>query len=149
RFPGHGQKDFFQMRRALQNLAGKPIDIKVLRGDKDERREATATVPAAFGKTIGVRMAMGHITSLRRGSPAEKAGVVAGRDGAVGDTIRAVEAPLPGGGKKRWAASDLPAKALPPASETAVLDPETLPHELRVAMGKVKDAKERKVTLVL
>ncbi|MFO0968620.1 MAG: site-2 protease family protein [Gemmataceae bacterium] len=152
RFPGHGQKDYFQLKKALQDLAGKPIEIKVARGDKDERSEATALVPPAFGKTIGVRMAMGPITSIRKGSPAEKAGIVAGKDGAVGDIIKAVEAPLPGGGVKRWAASDLPAKALPEKAETVVLDPETLPYELRRAMDEVKDTlkpEQRKVKLVL
>jgi regulator of sigma E protease len=119
RFPGHGRRDYFELMKRLQQLAGRDIIVRVQRGDGKETVDVK--LPPSFYQTLGVRMQMGHITNIRDGSPAARAGVQADRKNANdrllrGDLIQKVEVKEPDG------------------STTAIdanLDPERLPFDLR------------------
>ena len=64
--------DYFEFRRRLQGLAGKPMTIQVRRDNSPE--PVNIQVPPAYYRTLGLRMPMGKITAVRAGSPAAKAG---------------------------------------------------------------------------
>jgi len=135
RHPDGDQKDFFKFHAIMQDLAAKPVELKVGREDD---KEATVTVPAAFGRTLGVRMAMGQISSIRNGTPAA-AKITPAKEGQIGDTIKKVEVvykPKPGEESvlKTWGDDSL--------------DPETLPVELRSFMTG-RDFKTTEVRLHL
>lgn len=136
RHPDHGkpgcQKDYFQFLRLMQDLAGKDVEIKV---GRDEGGEQVVPVKPSFGRSLGVRMGIGPITSLRKESSAEKNGIVAGKEGQIGDVIQAVEVDSKGH-EKTW------------SEKEKSLNPETLPYELRKHMENVPKG-ERKVKLHL
>jgi regulator of sigma E protease len=94
--------DFVEYHRRMVLLARKPITFKVQRKDSGETAEII--VKPTFRHNIGVRMRMGEVVALRKGGPAEQAGVVARAEGEqprVGDRIKAVKLPLENG-KQRW-----------------------------------------------
>jgi len=62
--------DYFEFQRRLHQLAGKEITIQVLRRNSSE--PINIRVPPAYTRTLGLRMAMGKITAVRKGSPAAK-----------------------------------------------------------------------------
>lgn len=128
--PGFEQKDYFQLAAWMQDLADKKVELKLKHTDGYEE---TYVVPAAFGRTLGVRMGMGQITSLREGSDAAKK-ITPGKEGQMGDIIKEVEAIGPDGKSiKHWTQKDL--------------DPETLPTELRKAMDTLDAKAAKKVRL--
>ncbi|HWY85826.1 MAG TPA: RIP metalloprotease, partial [Gemmataceae bacterium] len=122
RFPNHGRRDFFELWRRFQLLAGKNMIVVVERGDGKDVTKVQITLPPTFYQTLGVRMQMGHITGIRDGSPAAKAGVLPTRkndnDSLLrGDLIQKAEVTEPDGSVTRW--------------DDKNLDPERLPFELR------------------
>src|SRR5262249_4073871 len=62
--------DYFEFRRRLHQLAGKPIVIQVRRDNSSE--PVNIQFPAAYYRTLGLRMPMGRITAVRKDSPAAK-----------------------------------------------------------------------------
>ncbi len=141
RFPGHGRHDFFELWKRLQRLAGKPIVVRVERGDAKKSHTADITLAPTFYQTLGVRMQMGHITGIRENSPAAKAGVLITRkneNGSVlrGDLIQKVSVTEPDGTVKTY--------------DDKTLDPERLPFELRQWAKRMEKANQPapwKVTL--
>jgi regulator of sigma E protease len=99
RNPGSGLRDYFEFRRRMQELAGKEVTIRVLRGAPGKQQSVDILVPPAFHYTFGARMQMGQVTAIRQGSTAQRAGVQA-RDikrSLNGDIIEKVELPEPDG----------------------------------------------------
>jgi regulator of sigma E protease len=93
RDPTKNQCDYFEFHRRMQLLAGKPVVIRVERVEGQRKTNVDIKVPPTFHYTLGTRMQMGEISSLRKGSPAEQAGVHA-RDTSKkleGDVILRVE----------------------------------------------------------
>lgn len=143
RFPGHGRRDFFELAKRLQRLAGKPIVVRVERGTDKKAHTVDVTLPPTFHHNLGVRMQMGHITAKRNDSPAAKAGVLITRkndDGRVlrGDLIQKVSVKEPGGAVTTY--------------EDETLDPVRLPFDLRQwaeRMDKAKQPLPWKVTLTV
>ncbi len=82
--------EYFAYLDRHQKLAGRPVQVRVKRGDAEE----TLTVPPAFRQTLGVRMRMGAVAAVRGGSPADKAGLKPRvSDADPGDEVVAVELP--------------------------------------------------------
>ncbi len=65
--------DYFEFRRRLHELAGKPMTIQVRRDNSAET--VNIHVPPAYYRTLGLRMPMGRITAVRKGSAAAKEGL--------------------------------------------------------------------------
>lgn len=65
--------DYFEFRRRLHQLAGKPMTIQVRRDNS--RETVNIHVPPAYYRTLGLRMPMGRITAIRKGSAAAKEGL--------------------------------------------------------------------------
>jgi regulator of sigma E protease len=69
------QRDYFEFRKRLRQLAGKEMVIQVRRQKSQEVENIK--VPAAYRWVIpGLRMQMGEIVALRHESPAAKAGIM-------------------------------------------------------------------------
>jgi regulator of sigma E protease len=118
----------FDFNRRMTRLAGKPVVVEVVRKDDPTNTPVRVTVPPAFHKGVGLRMRMGKVAAVRKGSPAEKAGVQARPPDSdpsrgPGDRIVAVELPEPDGTVTRFSADRSDPKARP-------LDPIRLPWEL-------------------
>ncbi len=147
RAPGIGQKDYFAFARRLQQLADQTIVIRVQRGDDKQYETVDIKVPPRYRFSLGARMQMGQVISIRQGSPA--AGKVQGPNPETkrqGDKIVAVSVTEPGG--KTTTYRDVP------EGEEQPLDPERLPHQLKQwAAGVEKDPAKAKdlwtVTLTL
>ncbi len=71
RCPGGQQRDYFEFYRRMSLLAGQEVVMVVQRGSQSVETK----VPPAFHRSLGVRMPMGPIISLREDSPATRAGV--------------------------------------------------------------------------
>jgi regulator of sigma E protease len=125
------QPDYFEFRRRLKRLAGKPIVIQVHRKGTDRQETPVSIhVPPAYHYTFGLRMRMGQVVAVREDSPAAQAGVRA-RDlsqGMDGDIIKQVEVMEPDGKRVRFVATP----TVPPPSGVTEkpLDPVRLPDEL-------------------
>lgn len=63
--------DYFEFRRRLHQLAEKEITIQIRRENSPE--PINIHVPRAYTWTLGLRMHIGKIVSVRKGSPAAKA----------------------------------------------------------------------------
>jgi regulator of sigma E protease len=131
RFPNHGRRDYFEFLKRLDRLAGQPIVLRVARGEGKDARDVDITLPPTFYQTLGVRMQMGHITNIRDGSPAAKAGVLENRTNANGsllrgDLIEKVEVTEPGGATTTF--------------DEKTLDPERLPFQLRQWADRLEKA---------
>jgi regulator of sigma E protease len=63
--------DYFEFQRRLHELAGKDITVQVRRQDSQE--PVNIHVPPAYSWTLGLRMSIGKITAVRKGSPAAEA----------------------------------------------------------------------------
>jgi len=133
--------EFFDYYRRLVRLAGKPVTFHVVRKDDPSGAEVAVTVAPNFRKDVGLRMRMGAVAAIRKGSPADTAGVQARvSDGDQvtnpGDRIVAVEFPEADGSVTRYAAA--------PKTAERVLDPLRLPDlaeawsDRRPAGAKVK-----------
>jgi regulator of sigma E protease len=141
--------DYFEFSRRMQRLAGRDVTLLVRRGgESNPSGETTITVPAAFHSQTGLVMQIGPIAAVRRGSPADRAGVQSRVDGKeTGDILEAVEVDGENGVRIRYALSK-PAKPNDQIEER-VLDPIRLPFELRQwAASKSTGTKTLKLTLV-
>jgi regulator of sigma E protease len=122
RFPGHGQRDYFEFMRRLQLLAGKEIVVRVKRNTDEDVHEVDLKVAPMFRLNPGIVMTMGPILSVREGSDA--AGKVRGPDAEkklAGDRIDKVSVRDPGNEKH----------TLEFDYKDGTLDPERLPFQLR------------------
>jgi regulator of sigma E protease len=172
RYPEGGQGDFFEFRRRLKKLAGKPIIVQVSPPPAPSADGSRAVgsiptvdirVPPSYHRALGLRMRMGQITALRDGSPAARAGIIA-RDnskGADGDIIKQVEVSDNGrtiryvsAGKKpsRKGGMEGAARAGSVSDRVAEveerdLDPVRLPDELEAWAGR--NPGERRITLTV
>jgi regulator of sigma E protease len=63
------QLDYFEFRRRMHQLVGKTVAIQVRRMDSAE--PVIVKLPPAYAWTLGMRMQMGRVTSVRKGSTAE------------------------------------------------------------------------------
>lgn len=150
--------DYFEYRRRLRLLAGKPVTFEVKRQSK-EGSEQTLQIPVgpAYHQTLGLRMRMGQVTAIRDNSPATRArnlsesgtGVIA-RDpnqGAQGDIIEQVEVVETSGQRTRWVASRRPGEDAPAGVSNRDLDPLRLPDQLQDWASSIKG--EKKVLLAV
>jgi regulator of sigma E protease len=87
RRPGAGERDYFDLRRRLERLIGKPITLRI---EKSNGSTEDVVIPAAFAPSIGLRMRMGEVVAIRENSPAAKAGLIAKDGSTPGDIITAV-----------------------------------------------------------
>jgi regulator of sigma E protease len=142
RFPNHGRRDFFELAKRLQILAGKDIVLWV---ERDEQTSPVA-VPLAptFYQTLGFRLQMGRVTAVRDGSPAAKAGVLVRRkvneSWLRGDLITKVEV-LEADGTATVFEAGLDPEKMPP--HVRPLDPERLPFELRQWANRRRAAEQK------
>ena len=123
--------DYFELMRRLQRLIGQEIRIVVRRSRPEEKNTLeTIAVPPAYSAQIGLVMQIGPIVAVRRGSPAELAGVRA-KDAAneAGDILEAVELPKADGTRLRFSVGK--GNQADPKVEERTLDPVRLPFELR------------------
>ncbi|MBY0228090.1 MAG: site-2 protease family protein, partial [Gemmataceae bacterium] len=122
------KEDAFEYRKRLALLAGKPMVFEVLRADGQTKERVF--VPPAFHADFGLRMEMGKVAGIRKGSPVEGAGL------SKGDVIS--DAGVRFGKETRWIGRDK-------------LDPVRLPDELHrmVHSGPEPAAKARVVLKVL
>ena len=91
----------------MEKLAGKPVTFRVLRKDQPaDAQTVDIAVQPSYRIETGVRMQMGEVAALRRGGPAEKAGVKARSESpaAPGDRIEVVKLPE-ANGKQTWFAT--------------------------------------------
>jgi regulator of sigma E protease len=127
RNPGSGLCDYFEFSRRMERLAGKEVRIRVQRGPEGKQQTLDIHVPPEFHYPVGVRMQMGQVTAVRRGSPGERAGVQP-RDknrSLNGDIIEKVELPEPDGNKTTFNSD-----TSKDGKHDAKLDPMRLPFEL-------------------
>ncbi len=118
---GSTSRDPFELRDRFYLLAGKPMAIEVRRSHADgATSQQTLLVPPAFHVTLGLRMSMGKVASIRKDSPASKVGLTADRVDADhkidGDVIIGARLEAPG----------KPSIVL----DEKALDPVRLPYEL-------------------
>jgi regulator of sigma E protease len=139
-----------ELDRLLHLRAGKPILLQVRReGKKKADKLVETTVPAAYYYTLGARMRMGHVVALRRGSPAEQAGIQP-RDlpsGVEGDIIKQVEVIAADGKIIRFTNStgeDKPG----PGTTVKELDPLRLPFDLEQWAASRKGEKTVRITVL-
>src|SRR5205814_8423425 len=109
---------------------------------------ADVTVAPAYRADLGARMRMGEVVALRRGGPAEKAGVNAHADAPVarGDRIKMVKLPEPDG-RQTWLTTGDDKAPDPKLVTVRKLDPVLLPLELR--RWADRNSGERKLKLVV
>ncbi len=91
--PKQDRRNFFELAKRLQLLAGKTITI---RARHENGQEENISLPPSYYQTLGVRMQMGHITRMHDNSPAAKAGILVNRtneNGGLlhGDLIQSVK----------------------------------------------------------
>ena len=148
RDPQGKQGDYFEFRRRLKRLAGKPMVIQVRKkAASPDESTANIDVPPAYHHTLGMRMRMGPIAAVREASPAANAGIQP-RDeaeGIDGDVITQVDVLEADGSKTRWVFSG----ALPnePGVNAKYLDPARLPYEL--SRWAAQKPGQKKVTLTV
>lgn len=140
--------DFFEFSHRMQKLAGRDVTLLVRRsGESSASAEATITVPAAFHSQTGLIMQIGPIVSIRRNSPADRAGVQARNEGQeAGDILEGVEVAGPNETTIRYSLSK--SNQPKPNVEERFLDPVRLPFELR-QWAKAQPAGDKKLTLTL
>jgi regulator of sigma E protease len=143
-----GRYDFFEFSRRMQRLAGREVAFQIHRANEsDPAKTEVAQVPPAFHGQTGLIMQVGPIAAIRRGSPAESAGIRAGSATEVGDILDSVEVTNADGTTIRFAATQgAQGKA---GVETRILDPVRLPFELRRWADAQKGAaKDLQITLI-
>jgi regulator of sigma E protease len=126
-----GRFDFFELNRRLQRLAGREITVQIRRaGEPDTMPPSAVKVPPAFHAQTGLIMQIGPIVAVRRGSPADLAGVRAkDAPNELGDTLEAIDLPNSDGTTLRYVVAK--SAQLKPKTEERVLDPVRLPFDLR------------------
>ena len=144
RYKDNQPPDYFEYRRRAQELAGKPMKVRVRRAAATDPNaspeEVEITVPPAYHYTFGLRMKMGRIMAVRDDSPAAKAGVqpndATSEPKIEGDQIVQVVAVAADGKETVWTN-----EASPPKEATVKeLDPMRLPYEL-AKHGKPKEVR--------
>lgn len=138
RFPGQGQRDYFEFARRMQMLVGKEVVIVVERGVGEAKTTREIRVPPASQRTLGVQMQMGYITSLREQSSGHKAGLRVSTPKRHGDLIQKVEVKTASGSTQIWNSPSLDLKTV---GEGSTLDPEKLPFELSRWAAELRTAK--------
>jgi len=143
------QADAVEYRQRLRKLAGKPIAVRLKRGDE----KLTLLVPPSYNWVLpGVRLSMGQISAVRDNSPASRADLVVAGGGNKGDILSKVEATrtdTDGKAATRIFTNDPPPAELKPGVEVAELDPLRLPYDLaRFAQDPARD-KGKKVEVKL
>jgi regulator of sigma E protease len=83
-FEPRPEGNFFEFTSRINQLAGQPVVIEIKRSQEKEKT-LMMFVPPAFHMDTGMNMKMGEVAAVRKGSPAEKAGVL------VGDRIASIE----------------------------------------------------------
>ena len=132
----------------MEKLAGKSVTYRVLRKDQPaDAEKVDIAVQPSFRIETGARMHMGEVAALRRGGPAEQAGVKARSESpaAPGDRIEVVKLPESDGKQTWFATADV--KADGPNVTVRKLDPVLFPLELKKWADRNPD--ERKVRLVV
>jgi regulator of sigma E protease len=140
--PDTHEPSYFEFHKREVLLAGQPMTVRVLRGGAP----VDISVPPAFHRTLGMRMRMGPITSLREDSPAWPSGQNSVLE--TGDVISQVEVPDPNprGGRPTRYVSTPPN----PANGEKELDPMRLPDELdKWAADKRWDGRKQDRTVKL
>ncbi|MFO0823498.1 MAG: site-2 protease family protein [Gemmataceae bacterium] len=121
----------------MDRLAGQPVTLRV------ERKGTTLdiVVKPAYRANLGIHMQMGKIVALRKGGPAEKAGVLAWSEEQPnqGDRIKTVKLPEADGKQTWFAAGEV--KNADPKITVHKLDPVLLPLELQRWFDRVEAAK--------
>lgn len=135
---GGGHPDYFALVRRLERLAGAPVTLRVRRQQPEAVVEVR--VPAAFRRTLGLRMRMGKVGAVREGSAAERGDV------RPDDIIDRVEVADGSGRTLRFVGSAAPASSRQGVIE-AELDPLRLPLELRRWVASLAAGSRRTVTL--
>jgi regulator of sigma E protease len=141
RNPEKGQRDYFEFVRRLQLLMDKEIIVRVKRGHEDKTESVDLKVAPIYRIDLGVRMKMGEVLAIRKGSPADTRvrPPVTSPKKLEGDRIEAV------------IVKDDDGKDLEFKGET--LDPERLPFQLREWSDRLdragKPREKRMVTLHL
>jgi membrane-associated protease RseP (regulator of RpoE activity) len=114
--PGSPALDYFAFSQRLQQLAGKPMTVRI----DGKAGEIDIRVPPAYHWTFGLRMAMGPVVAVRSIPDAPLSPV------RVDDVIVAVEVTAPDGSRLHWRNLGIPGG---PSSKP--LDPARLPFELQ------------------
>jgi regulator of sigma E protease len=122
--PRHpGYPDFFEFLKRMEELAGQPVVVRVVRESGGRKETVDIHVPRANHWVLGMRMRMGAIAAVRDGSPAAKAGLL------PDDIIDSVEVKDRNGQTIRFLSSG-PGKIKKPAVIEKELDPVRLPWQL-------------------
>jgi len=103
--PDSKQRDYFEFRRRLQDLAGQDLTLRV---EREGTGPVDIQVPPAYHRTLGLRMKMGQIVAVRPtasgDSPVRYANQVVDGKKVDGDVIHAAEVREATGFKTRWTA---------------------------------------------
>jgi regulator of sigma E protease len=110
-FEPRPEGDFFEFTSRINQLAGQPVVIEIKRSQEKEKT-LMMFVPPAFHMDTGMNMKMGEVASVRKGSPAEKAGV------QVGDRIASIEITAEGKETKKFSLDSFNPIQLPNALAT-------------------------------
>jgi regulator of sigma E protease len=142
--------DSAELNRRSKLLEGKPIVLQVWRHEKqDADALIDITVPPAFTYTLGARMRMGHVVAVRKGSPAEQAGIEV-RDpsaGLEGDIIKEVEVTDADGKKLRFVSS-VPEAGAAAGARIKELDPARLRFDLEEWARRTRGDKTVRLTVL-
>ncbi|MGE3804611.1 MAG: site-2 protease family protein [Gemmataceae bacterium] len=128
RDPTGKHRNYYELWRRIFQLVGKPVVMRVERREPGQSEKASPKlvdikVPAAFQHSFGLRMRMGAIAGIRKGSPAAAAGL------ENGDIIEGVEVKQADGKTLAWVSARDPKAA--EDVEQRLLNPEKLPTELK------------------
>ncbi len=126
RYPGKGQADFFEFDRRMQQLAGQPVVLRVERELKGRKERVDVAIEPSYRHSLGVRMQMGNIVVVREGTEAAKE-LRAGGSKSKGDLVQGVSVKEADGKATEF--------------KDSALDPERLPHELRLWADRLAKAK--------
>ena len=110
-FEPRPEGDFFEFTNRINQLAGQPVVIEIKRSQENEKT-LMMFVPPAFHMDTGMNMKMGEVAAVRKGSPAEKAGVL------VGDRIASIEITPEGKETKKFSLDSFNPIQLPNALAT-------------------------------
>jgi regulator of sigma E protease len=115
--------DYFAYLQRMQQLTGKPVVMVVERRGSTGQVRESVFVPAAFERTLGLRMGMGPVTALRDNSPGDAAGV------KPKDILKQLELVDGDGNKARWVTGR--GKVADGRSSDREIDALRLPFDLR------------------
>ncbi len=119
---GEDRRDYYDLERRMQRLMGQPVTLRLRRSGVADPIDVV--VPPAWSRSIGVRMLPGSIVAIRRGSPAEQAGLIAREGKSPGDVLDSVEFTQADGQRVRYSVNVVPGSGDRP------LDPVKLPIQM-------------------